>query len=68
VDTIKKALDGPGEQIIIAWSMWLFAHINLATGVIAFFVVAYQLKASFFKSKLAKVQYNKACSKNKDIE
>lgn len=68
MDALKKAIgeSGPWEQTLIAWGMWVVSHINLATGLMAFLVVAYQLKTSFYKSKLARVQYDKACQDQLD--
>ena len=61
MDAIKKALEGlgPWGQSACAGCCWLVGNINILTGFIAFFVVAYQLKTSYFKSKMEKLKYDK---------
>jgi hypothetical protein len=59
----------PWTQTCIGMLLWLCSHINVATGILAFFIAAFSFKASYYRSKSARIQtrlleiqYTKTCA------
>ena len=51
----------PLKQSIIAFSMWIIAHLSHATAIIAFLVLLFNFKIVYYKSKNEKLKYEKEC-------
>ena len=51
----------PMTQIIVAFAMGVFAHLDVCASVIAVLVLLFQLKVSYYKGKREKVAYDKEC-------
>jgi len=63
-----KTLFEPGSFLAICWTclIALFAQLGTFAAVIGLFVLLYQLKSSYFRSKLDRAKYEKFCTELRD--
>ena len=52
----------PMTQTILAVLMAVISHLGLITSIVALFVLLFQLKVLYYKSKREKIAYDKECT------